>query len=244
VANSVDLRRLALASVPGTPIDVILNGTDVPDEIARPRETRSNVRVLAISRLIPRKGLDTLIKALQQTPRELLSLDIAGEGPDAEQLQELARSAGVADRVRFNGFVNRAELALLHRNADIFVLASRAESCSMALLEAMAAGLPLVATNVGGNSEIIKHGDNGLLFRAGNAEDLAAALSTLAANPAMRQRFGATNRVQARTRFSWRAVAKRYEAIFLQATGQHGSIDRHEPAPEKLPILWGGLAHK
>jgi glycogen(starch) synthase len=244
VANSADLRRLALASAPDIPIDVILNGTEVPTQIGCPPETRSKVRVLAISRLIPRKGLDTLIRAVQQTPTDLLSLDIAGEGPEAEQLQKLARCVGVADRVRFHGFVNRVELAELHRKADIFVLASHAESCSMALLEAMAAGLPLVATHVGGNGELVRHGQNGLLFSPQNAQELAAALQTLALNPALRQRFGSVNRAQARVKFSWRAVAKGYEAIFLQAVGRQGPQGKDEPAPGTAPSARGEFAHK
>jgi glycosyltransferase involved in cell wall biosynthesis len=244
VANSVDLRRLALASVPEFPIDVILNGTQVPEEVVCPRETRSGLRVLAISRLIPRKGLDTLIRAVRQTPTDLLSLDIAGEGPEAEQLQKLAQCGGIADRVRFHGFVNRAELAELHRKADVFVLASRAESCSMALLEAMAAGLPLVATRVGGNGEIVRHGENGLLFEPENVQELAAALQTLAVNPALRQRFGSVNRAQARAKFTWRAVAKGYENIFLQAVGREGPRGTDKPAPGPSPALRGELAHK
>lgn len=244
VANSVDLRRLALITAPETPIDVILNGTNVPDEVPSFRETRTNLRVLAVSRLIARKGLDTLIRALQKTQFGLLSLDIAGEGPDLAALQQLARSSGVADRVRFHGFLNRAELAALHTKADIFVLSSHAESCSMALLEAMAAGLPLVASNVGGNCEIIQHGENGLLFRPQCPEDLAAALQTLAANPALRRRFAGANRVQARARFSWRAVATRYESIFLGATGHSRPDDSHVPAPGNEPTLSGGVAHK
>jgi glycosyltransferase involved in cell wall biosynthesis len=223
VANSADLRRLALASVPGTRIEVILNGTHPSTVLAYPRETRTGVRVLTVSRLIARKGLDTLIRALQRTPHDLLSLDIAGDGPDAEELKRLVRSSGLADRVRFHGFADRAALAKLHESADVFVLSSRSESCSMALLEAMAAGLPLVATSVGGNSEIVRDGYNGLLFKPQDDEALAAALRTLAGNPALRQRFGGASRSLAVQRFSWHAVARRYEMIFLEATGQRGS---------------------
>jgi glycosyltransferase involved in cell wall biosynthesis len=220
VANSADLRRLALASSPSTNIDVILNGIDVPAGLRSWRDTRGELRVLTVSRLIARKGLDTLIKAVQQTERGLVSLDIAGEGPNEWELRQLARSCGVADRVRFHGFVDRTALADLHAQADVFALASRAESCSMALLEAMAAGLPVIVSNVGGNAELIREGSNGLLFDLHSSDALAAALRTLAANPELRRRFGAANRWLARQRFSWRAVAESYERIFAAATGQ------------------------
>lgn len=241
VANSADLRRLALISSPDTTIDVILNGIDLPAEVASRRDTRAGLRVLSVSRLIARKGLDTLIKAVQRTAPGLLSLDIAGEGPNEAELRQLARSCGVADRVRFHGFVDRAALAKLHAQADVFVLASRAESCSMALLEAMAAGLPVIATNVGGNAEIVRQGSNGLLFELQGAEEqLAAALRTLADAPALRHSFAVANRWAVRERFSWRAVAQRYERIFSNATGQPVRTDAAEIAPADRRALQGG----
>jgi glycosyltransferase involved in cell wall biosynthesis len=161
VANSADLRRLALQSVPDVTIDVILNGTHV-NANSYPREARAGVRILAVSRLIARKGLDTLITALARPGNGDLSLDL---------LQQLARDCGVAERVRFHGFVDRAGLESLYLGADIFVLASVAESCSMALLEAMAVGLPVVASRVGGTVELIEHGSNGLLFSAHDMQE-------------------------------------------------------------------------
>jgi glycogen synthase len=235
VANSADLRRLALAAAPGTPIDVILNGSTACATMTRARDGSTGLRVLAVSRLIPRKGLDTLILALCKTGREQLSLDIAGAGPDAGPLQRLARSCGVADRVRFHGFVDRAGLSALFANADMFVLASRAESCSMALLEAMAAGLPLVATDVGGNGEIVQHGRNGLLFKVQDVDALASALQTLAADAPLRQRFAAANRALARERFSWQAVARGYEALFSEATARYATPQHGLAAQAERP---------
>jgi glycosyltransferase involved in cell wall biosynthesis len=218
VTNSADLRRLALKSAPDLPIEVILNGAAATS--IGPTAPHTGVRILAVSRLIARKGLDTLIVALGKSGCEQLSLDIAGDGPHRTTLRELAELCGVADRVRFHGFVDRAGIAALHAQADLFVLASRAESCSMALLEAMAAGLPVIATRVGGSVELVEDGVNGLLFKANDVAQLTAALRTLAEHPAQRERFAAANRVLVRERFSWRAVAQRYESIFQQATDQ------------------------
>jgi glycogen(starch) synthase len=245
VANSADLRRLALASAPNVPIEVILNGAAVAG--LYPRAPRSGLRILAVSRLIARKGLDTLIAALGRLSAsgdQELSLDIAGDGPHGAELRALAHACGVADRVRFRGFVDRAGLAALYADADIFVLASLAESCSMALLEAMAAGLPVVASSVGGSVELVQDGTNGLLFKAENVDELTTALRVLAHDPGQRLRFAAANRALTRERFSWRAVALRYEAIFQQAMGQCPPAADDGGEPTQAPALYGSRAKK
>jgi glycosyltransferase involved in cell wall biosynthesis len=219
VANSGDLRRLALRTTPDLAIDVIHNGADAVAALPVRSEAREGLRVLTVSRLIARKGLDTLIRALAATPAGRLSLDIAGEGPDETILRRLAADCGVGDRVRFHGFVDRAGLRALRARADMFVLASRAESCSMALLEAMGAGLPLIATGVGGTLELVNDGSNGLLFDSGNVEQLTAAMNTLAGNPALRGRMAAANRGLVAERCTWLSVARRYERLFQLAAG-------------------------
>jgi glycosyltransferase involved in cell wall biosynthesis len=219
VANSRDLRRLARESSPGTPIDVISNGATVPELNPRRPVAGSGVRVLTVSRLIPRKDLETLIIALSQANDPSMSLDIAGDGPLADSLLALARSLGVEHRVRFHGFVDRVGLAKLRAAADIFVLTSISESCSMALLESIAAGVPAIATRVGGTCELIEHGHTGLLIGAHDARELCAALTLLAHDAALRRQFADAGRALIATRFSWRNTALRYEALFLAATG-------------------------
>lgn len=235
VANSHYLRRLALASAPDIAIEVIHNGAAAPDTSPVHQEMRSGVRVLAVSRLIARKGLDMLIRALGSSRSEDLSIDIAGDGPDGAALRQLATDCGVADRVRFHGFVDRPGLSYLYARADIFVLTSIAESCSMALLEAMAAGLPIVATKAGGNTELVQNGSNGLLIEPGNVDELSGALRTLAQDRAQRQRFAAANCTLAQERFSWRGVAQRYEAIFQEAvqasTRLRAGAEAGQPGP-------------
>ena len=231
VANSHALRSLALGSAPDMTIDVILNGTDLIPGNGTCGGDRSGLRVLAVSRLIARKGLDVLIKAIGRLRAEPISLDIAGDGPDRDLLEQLARSCGVADRVRFHGFMDRSALASLYGQADIFVLASLAESCSMALLEAMGRGLPIIATRVGGTSELIDHGSNGLLIRADDVDELATAVRELGHDAARRERFTVANRALARDRFSWRSVAEAYQEIFQDA------VERWQPENRRLGPL-------
>ena len=219
VANSRDLRRLARTSAPGVPIDVISNGATVSD-LNPPRSGASTgIRVLTVSRLIPRKDLETLIIALSQASDPSMTLDIAGEGPLAESLRALARSLHVEHRVRFHGYVDRVGLARLRAAADIFVLTSVSESCSMALLESIAAGIPAIATRVGGTCELIEHGRTGLLVGAHDANELCVALKSLAANAPLRRQFSDAGRALIAERFSWRLTALRYEALFREAIG-------------------------
>ena len=219
VANSRDLRRLARECSPDIPIDVIANGAMVRRTNPPRSATNRGVRVLTVSRLIPRKDLETLIVALSQTDDRSMTLDVAGDGPLAETLAALARSVGVEHRIRFHGYVGPAGLARLRAAADIYVLTSVSESCSMALLEAVAAGIPVIATRVGGTCELIEHNQTGLLIGAHDAGELAAALTQLGADARLRKRFSDAGRDLVAKRFTWRNTALRYEAIFLAATG-------------------------
>lgn len=238
VANSQDLRRLALSSAPEVAIDVISNGatSSAGPAVAKPRD--QCLRILTVSRLIPRKGLGTLITALAKSRDPTLSLDIVGEGPFGEKLRRLAAEQGVAERVRFHGFVDRAGLASLYAAADVFVLASTAESCSMALLEAMAANLPLIATRVGGTTELVRHGHNGLLVDADNADELSSALQKLAGDIALRRQFAAANHELVREQYSWRAVARRYEELFQAALNARPDARRERAATLPEPVLY------
>lgn len=220
VANSRDLRRLAQLSAPDTPINVIANGAIVPALEAPRSQASSGVRVLTVSRLIPRKDLETLIMALAQADDPTLTLDIAGDGPLTGSLLALARSLHIEHRVRFHGYVDRAGLAQLRAAADIFVLTSVSESCSMALLESIAAGVPAIATRVGGTCELIDHGRTGLLIGPHDAKELSTALTRLARDPALRRQFSQAGQELITLRYSWHGTALKYEAIFMAAIGR------------------------
>jgi glycogen(starch) synthase len=236
VANSQALRTLALASAPRLSIEVISNGATETGAIPTFRHTGTDLRILTVSRLIARKGLRMLITALARSQRSDLSLDIAGDGPCRASLEQLAVSFGIADRVHFHGFLDRLNLARLYAQADIFVLASVAESCSMALLEAMAAGLPLIATKVGGTIELVEHGYNGLLIDSEDVDALRAAIESLAQDPSQRQRFAAANRRLVQERFSWDSIARQYESIFVRSLEPRASAYRAiEPARQAPP---------
>ena len=158
--------------------------------------------LLTVARLVPWKGIDHLIRALPAVPEARLL--VAGEGPDEARLRALAAAAAVSDRVTFLGAVPRERLALFFRAADYTVLYSGYEGLSHVLLESLAAGTPVIASDRGGNPELVAHGVNGLLVPYPQPDALAEAL---------RQAFGGEMRAHlaAHTgdgldRFAWETL--------------------------------------
>jgi glycosyltransferase involved in cell wall biosynthesis len=147
--------------------------------------------MLSVGRLHRQKGHDLLLRSFAALPPELEDwrLVIAGEGGERDALEALARSLGVADRVRFPGFV--ADPRALYREAALFVLASRYEGMSNALLEAMSQGLPAVVTDTcPGSLELVADGESGLVVPGADTAALSGALGRLARAPELRQRLG------------------------------------------------------
>ena len=186
-------------------LEVVANGLDLPPAPGAPR---ADGPVLAVSRLIPDKGVDTLIDALAGSARMLV---IAGVGPERERLEARARAAGV--NARFAGFVDERQLGELYRQCSCVVLASRrGEGLPNVLLEAMAHQRPIIATRVTGNLDLIADGDSGLLVPADRADLLRAALGRLAGDAALAARLAARARAAAEG-YAWERVRPRLEAV-------------------------------
>jgi glycosyltransferase involved in cell wall biosynthesis len=157
--------------------------------VERPRTSGAPLRLINVARLFPRqKGQDILIKALSICiSRNLdVSCDFVGNPPDGDRktmefLQELAATERVSNRIRF--LCNRTDVQTLLEDADIFVLPSRYEGFGLALLEAMAVGLPVIAADIDGPAELLADGSNGIKFKVGSAEDLADKITEIAARP-------------------------------------------------------------
>ena len=211
-ANSKSLQQLAQRSFPWLRIHDIPNAvctsTFRPSEGAR---RAGRPRLLTVSRLVRRKGLEDLIAAMASPALSGCHLTIVGEGRLQSQLEALTRSLGVADRIDFPGRKHGEALSACYRDADCFVLASHAESCSMSLLEAMASGLPVVAARTGGIPELVEDLVNGRLFRAGDAQDLANATAWMFESDERRERIGAANRLAVSLNHSWPKIASLYE---------------------------------
>ena len=163
---------------------------------ARMRERRTPPTILFVGRLDAEKHVDVLIKALQHiTP--LARLRIVGEGSCKTSLRSLARRLAVEDRITFTGYLDNDALVDEYVRADIFCMPGTAELQSIATLEAMAAGLPIVAALSSALPHLVKSGINGELFTPGNDQELGSALAHILADSDLRWRFGLASREHA-----------------------------------------------
>lgn len=171
--------------------------------------------LLYAGRLVRWKGVEYLVQALSQIVPANTVLWVAGDGEFRPVLEKMAAEVGVADRVRFLGKLEQAELAALYRNCSMLVATSFVnETFGMALCEAMACGTPVVASDFGGFREVVVEGENGLLTRPQDPADVASKINLLLADPALRARMGEAGRRRVTDIFSWRAVADRLEESY------------------------------
>jgi glycogen synthase len=218
------LGRLAEQSCPGLSYIVVPNGVDL-DLFHPGRELKSGsgpapIRCLAVARLVERKGLGDLIRAFALLPRGEFELEIVGEGPDAAVLRDLAERLNVGREIRFAGSLDRKAVAERYRAADMFTLPSSAEAFGNVFAEALASGLPIVGSTVGGIPELVEHGVNGLLVDPGQPQLLSQAIRYLAADPELRSEMRIRNRAKAEARLEWSKVTGRYLAIYESVTGR------------------------
>ena len=204
ISNGIDLRRYA----PG-PADGRLR--------ARYRLPPGRPLILSVGRLSPEKRADVLLHAAARLSQDAL-LAVAGGGPDAAALRALAARLALAGRVRFLGHVPGPDLPGLYRLADVFAIASQAELQSLATMEAMASGLPVVAADACALPELVSHGRTGFLARPGDSTGLAAYLDILLADPARRAGMAAAAR-QAVSRHERGRVLAEWESLYGALAG-------------------------
>lgn len=203
--------------LPGRRIELVPNAVA---GIAPPRAAAgadSPLRLLYLGRLAAGKGLRELLHALarlQQAEPVVARLAVAGSGPELDSLAALARDLGLAAAVRFCGVVRGESKSQLLGESDVFVLPSEAEGMPCALIEAMAAGLPVVATRVGAIPDLVADGVHGVLVPARDPAALADALRLLAGDRARLARMGEAARARAREVCSIERIAGRFGEIY------------------------------
>ena len=177
-------------------------------------------RLLCVGRLIPIKGHIVLLRAFAMARREVpaLELEIAGRGPLEPALRALARELGIADAVRFLGYVNPIQGAI--ERAAIVVVPSMGEGFGMVALEAMERARPVIAASIGGLSELVSHGETGLLVPPGEAEPFARALVELASDLGRAKRMGDAGRERAMGKFQEHFCTDRTELLYREALGE------------------------
>jgi glycosyltransferase involved in cell wall biosynthesis len=177
--------------------------------------------IVTVARLSPEKGIDVLLRAMAEVLRteKRVRLEIAGDGVLRGDLERLTAELGIAGQVRFLGEV--ADIPALLARASLFVLPSHSEGISLTLLEAMARGLAVVATKVGGNSEVVIDGETGFLVPANDPAALAAKVRQLVGDTDRCQMMGRAGRRRVEAYFDIRGVLESYERLYrgeIQAT--------------------------
>ncbi|WP_084489133.1 glycosyltransferase [Nocardia niwae] len=223
--------ELARMGVPRSKTSVIPCGVDLeqftPDGAIAPRSAEH--RMVSVGRLVPRKGFDTAITALAGLPNTELVLvggpddgDVADD-PEGRRLLELADGLGVRDRLHMLGQVPRTRMAPLLRSADVAVCTPWYEPFGITPLEAMACGVPVVATAVGGLIDTVVDGVTGRLVPPHAPAQLIDAVGDLLAAPVIRQRFGHAGRDRVEARYSWDRIAMEtlhaYRRVITPAVG-------------------------
>ncbi|MDA8369762.1 MAG: glycosyltransferase [Nocardiopsaceae bacterium] len=250
IATSVEERReLRSWGVPGERIDVVPCGVDA--ERFRPAgavaERGDRPRVLSLGRLVPRKGVDTIVRAMAAVPEA--ELVVAGgppsealdADPETARLRAIAEQAGVADRVRFIGCVARADVPALLRSADIAVNVPWYEPFGMSTIEAMACGAPVIASSVGGHLDTMIQNVTGRLIPPSDPRTLAFWVRTLLADPVLKESYGIAAADRAAARYTWPLVARqtedRYTRVLLR---HHGGQEPGSRSQARHAVVSGG----
>jgi glycosyltransferase involved in cell wall biosynthesis len=218
VAVSEDLKRSALRIDPGASVEVIPSGVDAKRFAPPPDGERTAGRILLVGRLMRLKGQSVFLRALARVRKQWdghLLAQIVGGGSDLENLRETSSRLGLSDIVEMPGFVGDEGLPGRYAQAALFVMPSLNDAAPLAILEAMASGLPVVASAVGGIPEALPAG-GALLVPPGDEEALAGAILQLLSDPARAAAMGRENRTAA-TRYDWDVIAGRYGRLYEQA---------------------------
>jgi glycosyltransferase involved in cell wall biosynthesis len=185
-------------------------------ELFSPGGNRAATRLLFVGRLTPQKGADVLLRSLAELPHDI-SLDIVGDGVDADALRRLAVSLDIATRIRWHPPVPQSRLVDFYRAATALVVPSVEEGLGLVAVEAQLCETPVVAFDSGGLRDVVVDGETGVLVRHVSATALAGALHDLLRRPDRGASLGRAGRFRALEKFAPGPVARRYVAIYQEA---------------------------
>ena len=214
-SSRMALRRLGIEA------SVVFNPVRLEGTASQAARHGAVCRALFVGTYGRRKGAAELVETIAQLRGEGISieLELAGKeefrGEEAE-LRSRVRESGLTGFVRFHGVLGTPALRELYESTHVFVLPSRSEGLPMALLEAMAFGLPVVATRVGGIPDVIEHGESGLLIQPARSVELTDALRRLSSDPRLRERLGKSAQARVQGLTSAEIVAERWRTIYSE----------------------------
>ena len=232
ISRSVEAHLLQDFHVPEPRVRLVLTGLDAARAARVPtieeQETwRKGVSlapgdqmVATMTRLVPSKGVDIFLRAIADAARSAQQLRgvVIGDGEDRHRLQQLATQLGLGQRVVFAGTVADPAPLLSLCHAFLFT-ATGLEGLGLSVLEAMAQGLPVIASKVGGVSELVEHGYTGFLVPPGDARAVAERIGQFLEDPSLARRMGAAARATVADRFSAERMAEQVEAVYHEVTG-------------------------
>ncbi len=210
-------RRLAirLRVVPPHKVVTVHNGMPAAPSLPLAGPNGKAVRMAMVARFQEQKDHRLLLNALSGLLALPWELDLIGDGPLQAEVEAQARRLGIAERVRFLGL--RRDVPELLAQSQLFVLATRWEGFPYTILEAMRAGLPVVATDVGGVPEAVVHEETGFLVPRGHVQALRQRLSETLASPELRLRFGAAGRERFEAEFTFERMVDKTAAVYREA---------------------------
>lgn len=221
VANSDSLARLSESADP-FPVKVIPNGVDplafAPEGSVEPG-AENEFRILFVGRLHSQKNVGALLEsaaALATLPGPRVVVEIVGDGPERPALAKLAEQTGVTRVLRWHGWLDKQQVLACYRRAHVFVNPSLYEGMPNTVLEAMACAVPVVASRVGGNQDLVVEDETGFLFDLAAPQQMTAALQRMRLDPSLGPRLGARGRQRVIDGFSWSSVASQYLRLLDQ----------------------------
>ena len=216
VAVSRNIREVRLKSgdAPEDKITVIPNCVEIFEKINK-YETGKRLQIGTVGRLVPAKDYHTLIIAFNKLIEDGLNIDLVfvGDGSERSRLESMVQDLNISNCVKFAGF--QEDIPAFLDKFDIFVLSSITEGIPVAMLEAMAMGVPIVATGIGGIPEVIQDNVNGLLVECRNPEMLAGAIKQLIDDNSLREKIGRAGREKIKCSFSREAICNQYEQLYV-----------------------------
>jgi glycogen(starch) synthase len=199
---------------------MIPNGIRLTDYLSCPVPRSERPYILGIGRMVEQKGFDLLIDSFRALSGDWpdLQLILAGDGPSRSSLESQMEDSGLSSRIEFLGSVDHQSAVSLFQQATVFVLPSRHEPQGIVVLEAMAAGSPVVAARVGGVSEIVRDGHNGLLFEPEDTDSLAGAITKVLADEELCRQLVAAGRATAASH-DWGHTTDAYLDVYTAVSG-------------------------
>jgi glycosyltransferase involved in cell wall biosynthesis len=195
-------------------IDIIRNGID--GDLFCPGKNKAveqSFKMIAVSRLIERKGIQHVLTAMAELADAEIRLTIVGSGNYEKHLRQMCKEYGLESAVKFLGYCPNEQLPALYHANDVFILTSLAESFGIVFLEAMASGLPVIGARTGGIPAIVSH-ENGILVEPGAVAEIKKAIVKMKNSPDLRNSMALENRRKVLGQYSWQSVAEMYQLIY------------------------------